>query len=95
VDKNGHTFIEKIIFNEERPELRENPFLEMLMKQKPWNEAQLEKANKLTGYYININNRDDLDVLIIILFRTISIIKELISWISLGADFIILCYPLD
>ena len=62
VDKKGNNFIEKIIFNEERPDLLENPFLEFLIKQKPWNDEQLEKANKISAYYLSLNNKFDLDV---------------------------------
>jgi hypothetical protein len=62
VDRQGNNLIEKILFNEERPDLLENPFLEFLMKKKPWNEQQLEKANLISAYYLNINNRFDLDV---------------------------------
>ena len=62
IDKKGNNLIEKIIFNEERPDLMENPFLEFLMKQKPWTEAQLEKANKISAYYMSLNNYNDLDV---------------------------------
>jgi len=61
----GNNFIEKIIFNEERPDLLQNPFLEFLVKKKPWNDEQLKKANLISAYYLNINNRFDLDVKLI------------------------------
>jgi len=32
------------------------------MKQRPWNDEQLEKANKITAYYMSLNNYNDLDV---------------------------------
>lgn len=67
--------IEKIIFNEERPDLLENPFLEFLIKQKPWDDFQLEKANKISAYYMSLNNYNDLDVIYKLNFRIIYIIK--------------------
>jgi hypothetical protein len=39
-----------------------NPLLETLLKNKPWNDNQLERANLLTAYYLNLNRRYDLDV---------------------------------
>jgi hypothetical protein len=32
------------------------------MKQKPWTEEQLEKANRISAYYMSLNNYNDLDV---------------------------------
>ena len=62
MDRDGNNYIEKIIFNEERPDLLENPFLEFLLKSKPWNDQQLEEANKISAYYLSLNNKYDLDV---------------------------------
>ena len=74
VDTDGNSYIEKILFNEERSDILMNPFLEFLVKNKPWNEIQNKKANIITGYYLNINNVNDLDV-IYDNFRIIYIIK--------------------
>jgi hypothetical protein len=38
-----------------------NPFLEFLLKKKPWTDKQLEEAYMITGYYLNLNNMYDLD----------------------------------
>jgi hypothetical protein len=62
VDRKGNNFIEKILFNEERPDLLENPFLEFLLKEKPWDDEKLEKANIISAYYLSLNNKFDLDV---------------------------------
>jgi len=62
VDRKGNNYIEKILFNEERPDLMENPFLETLNNKKPWNDIQLQRANIISAYYLNINKRFDLDV---------------------------------
>jgi len=40
----------------------ENPLLEFLLKEKPWDDKKLEKANKLSGYYFSLNDKSDLDV---------------------------------
>jgi hypothetical protein len=61
VDREGNSHIEKIIFNNERSDIMLNPFLEFLLKKKPWNDKQLEEAYMITGYYLNINNMYDLD----------------------------------
>jgi hypothetical protein len=61
VDKEGNSHIEKIIFNNERSDIMLNPYLEVLLKQKPWTDKQLEEAYLITGYYLNINNMYDLD----------------------------------
>jgi hypothetical protein len=84
VDRKGNNYIEKIIFNEERSDLLENPFLEFLIKSKPWNEEQLEQANKISAYYLSINNRYDLDVIKIffLVFRITYIIRALIFLIG-------------
>jgi hypothetical protein len=67
VDRNGNTFIEKILFNQENSDigLMQNPFLEKYLKhnpKKPLNESELEQVNKISGYYLSINNKFDLDV---------------------------------
>ena len=40
----------------------ENPFLEYLNNRKPWDDLQLQRANIISAYYLNINKRYDLDV---------------------------------
>ena len=65
IDKEGNNQVEKLLFNQERPDLLLNPFLEFLMKKQPWNALQIEKANLMSAYYLNLNNPIDLDVKII------------------------------
>ncbi len=66
IDKQGNSYIDKILFNNERADILVNPFLEFLIKQKPWTDKQTEKANLITGYYLNLNNMHDLDVYILL-----------------------------
>jgi len=72
----GNSYVEKLFFNEERPDLIENPFLEFLNNKKPWNDAQFERANLISAYYLNINKRYDLDVKYHYLFKELSPIQE-------------------
>lgn len=65
IDKNGNNQVERLLFNQERPDLLSNPLLESLLKKQPWNDTQLERANLLSAYYLNINNPIDLDVRIL------------------------------
>lgn len=59
-NKNGDVEVKKIIFKpgSESKEVLENPLLETIYNKKKFDE---EKANKILFYYINIDNRFDLD----------------------------------
>ena len=60
-DRKGKTNVEKLLFKpgSESKEVLENPFMELIYKEKEFNE---EKANIYTAYYNNISNKYDLDV---------------------------------
>ena len=63
-NKNGESRVEKLLFKpgRESKEILSNPYMELIYKEKILN---LGRANRLTAYYRNVNNKYDLYVSII------------------------------
>lgn len=59
-DRKGNTSVEKLLFKpgSESKAVLANPYMELIYKQKVFNEG---RANRLTAYYNNVYNKYDLD----------------------------------